>query len=75
MDKPPGMEIETYEEAMRWLYYRIDYERIRPNGQSNPFRLERVEQLLHRIGNPHKRIRSVHIAGTKGKGSTAAMLD
>ena len=75
MDKPPGMEIETYEEAMRWLYDRIDYERIRPNGQSNPFRLERVEQLLHRIGNPHKRIRSVHIAGTKGKGSTAAMLD
>ena len=75
MDKPLGMEIKTYEEAMRWLYDRIDYERIRPSGQSNPFRLERVQQLLNLIGNPHQRIRAVHIAGTKGKGSTAAMID
>ena len=75
MDKPLCMDIKTYEQAVRWLYDRIDYERIRPSGQSNPFRLERVEQLLMRIGSPHRRIKAVHIAGTKGKGSTAAMLD
>ena len=63
------MDIKTYEQAVRWLYDRIDYERIRPSGQSNPFRLERVEQLLMCIGSPHRRIKAVHIAGTKGKGT------
>src|SRR5215469_6854212 len=34
-----------------------------------------MEAALDAIGNPHRRIRAVHIAGTKGKGSVAAMLD
>ncbi len=36
--------------------------------------LRRVEELLARLGNPHLGARSVHIAGTNGKGSTAAMV-
>lgn len=39
------------------------------------YKLERMEAALELIGNPHRRIRAVHIAGTKGKGSVAAMLD
>jgi dihydrofolate synthase/folylpolyglutamate synthase len=74
MDRTLPTRIETYSDAIRWLYDRIDYERIRPSGQINPFRLERIEMLLQRIGSPHRRIPAVHIAGTKGKGSTAAML-
>ncbi len=38
------------------------------------FGLNRTENLLERLGNPHCRFRSIHIAGTNGKGSTAAML-
>lgn len=34
---------------------------------------ERFSALLHRLGNPQEHLRVVHIAGTKGKGSTAAM--
>src|ERR1700687_979274 len=34
-----------------------------------------MDAALALIGNPHRRIRAVHIAGTKGKGSVAAMLD
>lgn len=34
--------------------------------------LDRVRRLLHALGDPHRRFRSVHIAGTNGKGSTAA---
>jgi len=33
-----------------------------------------MNRLLSSVGNPHKKLRSVHIAGTKGKGSTATML-
>lgn len=75
MDKAFPARIENYDDAIRWLYDRIDYERIRPSAQVNPFRLERIERLLKRLGSPHQRIPAVHIAGTKGKGSTAAMLD
>lgn len=36
--------------------------------------LSRTQELLDRIGNPQKKLKFVHIAGTNGKGSTAAML-
>lgn len=36
--------------------------------------LSRTRELLRRIGNPEKQLRFIHIAGTNGKGSTAAML-
>lgn len=37
--------------------------------------LERVEYLLEYLGNPHKSLNVVHIAGTNGKGSTAAIIE
>ena len=37
--------------------------------------LERTTQLLELMGNPHKNLKFIHIVGTNGKGSTAAMLD
>lgn len=75
MEKHLSAAIRTYDQAISWLYTRIDYEKVRPPAQSNPFRLERIRRLLERIGSPHLRIPVVHIAGTKGKGSTAAMLE
>ena len=36
--------------------------------------LSRITELLQLMGNPHKKLKFVHIAGTNGKGSTAAML-
>ncbi|KAK1321514.1 Folylpolyglutamate synthase [Acorus calamus] len=41
---------------------------------SDGFDLGRMSRLLDRLGNPHHRFKAVHIAGTKGKGSTAAFL-
>jgi dihydrofolate synthase/folylpolyglutamate synthase len=37
--------------------------------------LDRTEALLAAIGNPHRRLRALHIAGTNGKGSVCATLD
>lgn len=67
-------EITCYEDAVRWIYERIDYERIRPLRTSGHFRLERVEKLLAVIDSPQQRIPAIHIAGTKGKGTTAAVM-
>jgi dihydrofolate synthase/folylpolyglutamate synthase len=43
--------------------------------QKQIFNLDRIEALLRRLGSPHQQARTVHVAGTKGKGSTAAMCD
>ncbi|HEY8475449.1 MAG TPA: folylpolyglutamate synthase/dihydrofolate synthase family protein [Chloroflexota bacterium] len=62
-----------YPTALQYLRSLQDFERATP-GHAASFGLERIAALLHHIGNPHQRYPSVLIAGTKGKGSTAAML-
>ena len=65
----------TYDQAMKYLFGCTDYERqqkLRYNVTT--FNLDRMEELLKGVGNPHKKIKTIHIAGTKGKGSTATML-
>ncbi|MBN1507370.1 MAG: bifunctional folylpolyglutamate synthase/dihydrofolate synthase [Sedimentisphaerales bacterium] len=65
----------NYKEAISYLFDRTDYEReehVRYNVTT--FSLERMQKLLALVGDPHAKIRTVHIAGTKGKGSTATML-
>ncbi len=39
------------------------------------FGLTQMERILRAIGDPHKEIQAIHIAGTNGKGSTAAMIN
>jgi dihydrofolate synthase/folylpolyglutamate synthase len=57
-----------------YLYSFIDYETMHQPRQAAHYDLRRMEELLDRLGNPHLKARTVHIAGTKGKGSTAAMI-
>ena len=64
-----------YEQAISYLYGRTDYEKekhLRYNVTT--FNLKRMKKLLTLLGNPHKKIHTAHIGGTKGKGSTATML-
>jgi len=71
----PKKAFRTYKEAIKYLYERTDYEREkRLRYNITTFNLKRMEKLLSLLGNPHKKIPTVHIAGTKGKGSTATML-
>ena len=37
--------------------------------------LDRTRELLRKLGEPQKRLKFVHVAGSNGKGSTCAMLD
>ncbi len=62
----------SYEEALRFWFERINYEQKIPHA--GDFKLDRMRRLLHILGDPHRRLRLVHIAGSKGKGSTSAML-
>jgi len=62
----------TFQQAVDWVLSFADYERL--SRSAVVFDLARVEALLDRLGKPHLAARSVHVAGTKGKGSTAAMV-
>jgi dihydrofolate synthase/folylpolyglutamate synthase len=65
---------DSYQQALDYLYSFIDYETMHQPRQAAHYDLRRMEELLGRLGNPHLKARTVHIAGTKGKGSTAAMI-
>ena len=62
----------TYDEALGFWYGRINYE-VRA-AQPGDLKLERMRALLRLLGDPHDRLRLVHVTGTKGKGSTCAMI-
>ncbi|WP_282033042.1 bifunctional folylpolyglutamate synthase/dihydrofolate synthase [Metabacillus indicus] len=57
---------QTYEEAVGWIHSRLRFG-IKPG-------LKRMEWLMNRLGNPHKKVKTVHVAGTNGKGSTIAYM-
>ena len=62
------------QKAMKFLQTLTDFERLRiVRYNSQNFDLDRMRQLLKKLGNPHEAFRSIHVAGTKGKGSTCAM--
>jgi dihydrofolate synthase/folylpolyglutamate synthase len=68
------LPFSTYEQALDFLYNRINYERVQSSAYSaGDFKLNRMRGLLELIGSPQNQIPVVHIAGTKGKGSTAVM--
>ncbi len=73
--KRTAKPFRTYEQALQYLFTTTDYEkqqRLRYNVST--FDLDRMHALLKGLGDPHKKLKCVHIAGTKGKGSTATML-
>jgi len=64
---------ENYEQAIEYLFSRVNYERLSGNAYTtDDFKLDRMREFLRLLGDPQESIPAVHIAGTKGKGSTAA---
>jgi dihydrofolate synthase/folylpolyglutamate synthase len=64
----------SYEEALDYLYSFVDYGAVRP-AQYSPetFDLQRMVRFMADFGDPQRRYPALHVAGTKGKGSVAAM--
>lgn len=57
----------TYDEALEYIHSARRF--------SSRASLDRIGELTRRLGNPQDRLRFIHLAGTNGKGSTAAILD
>ena len=64
--KETGKEAAAVNETLRYIHSRTRF--------GSRFGLERMQELLRRVGNPQEHLRFVHIAGTNGKGSTATYI-
>ncbi len=62
-----------YASAIQWLYTQLPmYQRLGKAALNS--NLDGISKLAKHLGNPHQKFKSVHIAGTNGKGSSAHML-
>ncbi len=66
------MNFDDLPEALAWLDSHIDFESSMPSRRSVPT-LDRMRALMELLGNPEEAYPALHITGTNGKGSTAAM--
>ena len=63
----------NYASAIQWLYTQLPmYQRVGKAALNS--NLDGISKLSKHLGNPHQKFKSVHIAGTNGKGSSAHML-
>ena len=65
----------NYQEALAYLYSLSDYERGGPYTRNREDNLAREARLLEALGDPQLSYTSTLLAGTKGKGSTAAFIE
>ncbi len=64
----------TYPETLKYLESFINYEKIPSYPYKESLKLERIKNFLKTLGNPQWYFKCIHIAGTKGKGSTCAFI-
>src|SRR3990170_348908 len=65
----------SYQEALDYLYSFVDYSQERSYRYSaDVFDLSRMWELLRRLGDPQAAYPTVHVAGTKGKGSVSSLI-
>ncbi len=64
----------TFCQAREYCESFINYEYHLQKVKSSSFSLQNIKHLLSLIGNPQERLKIIHVAGSKGKGSTCAMI-
>jgi dihydrofolate synthase/folylpolyglutamate synthase len=65
----------TYDEAVAWILSFVNWERVRSRKTMTvtPADRSRFEKALGRLGHPERAVPAIHVGGTNGKGSTAAI--
>ena len=70
------MDTESaYNQALNYLYSFVDYSLKKSSELAKAdFNLDRMRELMAALGNPERQYAIIHVAGTKGKGSTSALM-
>lgn len=76
MNKQSSPSIENrYQETLDWIYSWVDFSMKRHvDDKHRFFKLDRMNKLMELLDHPHRKFQTVHVAGTKGKGSTASLI-
>lgn len=64
----------TYEESLQYIEKLVNYERLPQKSGKPAFKLDRMKAFLNYLGNPQEKLDIIHVAGTKGKGSTSCFI-
>ena len=71
---PPNTN-KKYQETLDWIYSWVDFSMKRHvDDQHRFFKLDRMNHLMDLLGHPESKFPAVHVAGTKGKGSTVSLI-
>lgn len=70
-----GEAFVDHDAALAFLNAHANFERARRGVKQEPFKLDRIRAIMDALGNPQNTYPVVHIAGSKGKGSTCLMLE
>jgi len=68
------MAFESFDQAIDYMNSFMNLERNTDKYSAKTYRLDRVRHMLQLLGNPQNSYKTIHIAGSKGKGSTAAFI-
>lgn len=69
------IHFDTYDQALDFIYSQIDFSLTKQQRYSEEvFNLDRMYQFMDQLGNPQNAYKTIHVAGTKGKGSISAMI-
>ena len=65
--------MNSYNQALNFLFDQLPYYQ-RQGSASLKFDLSNIESFVNRLNNPHKKIKTIHVAGTNGKGSVSHII-
>lgn len=65
--------MNTYSETLEWMYARLPMYQQK-GADALQYKLSTIRQFAAYLGDPHQQFKSIHVAGTNGKGSSCHML-
>jgi len=65
--------MNSYAQALKFLFEQLPYYQ-RQGGNVPKFNLSKIKSFINRLENPHKKIKTIHVAGTNGKGSVSHII-
>ncbi len=63
----------TYRETLDWMFAQLPMYQQK-GSKAYTSKLDGIQILSRHLGNPHHRFKSIHVAGTNGKGSSSHMI-
>ena len=68
------MEFKTFDQVISYMEHFTNLEKKTDRYSTRTYRLDRMQAIMKVLGNPQDCYRTIHVAGSKGKGSTASYI-